>query len=119
MQNEERKKIERDNALRIQGVSGHFSGRRFPLDGQVSFGRDPSNNIAFPSGTAGVSGNHCVVIKSGNQILIKDLGSTYGTVVNGSRRLPANQAQPINVGDKFALGSDNETFVITRKGGKI
>lgn len=107
------------NALRVQGVSGYFNGRRFPLEGQVSFGRDPSNSIVFPTGTAGVSANHCVVINNNGQLYIKDLGSSYGTAINGSVRLSPNQLTSLQVGDRFSLGSENEAFIITRKGGKV
>jgi len=119
IENEEREKRIRENTLRLQGVSGTFAGRRFPLEGQVSLGRNPSNSIAFPADTSGVSGNHCVIMKNGDQVFVKDLGSSFGTVINGTRRLPANQAVPVNVGDRISLGSDIETFTITRKGGKV
>lgn len=107
------------NALRIQGLTGYFANRRFPIDTQVSLGRDPSNNIVFPTGTAGVSANHCLIIRNANQLYVKDLGSTYGTFINGSHKLPANQLVTIHVGDKLSLGSDAETFIITRKGGMV
>ncbi len=105
--------------LRLQGMSGMFAGRRFPIETQVTIGRAPSNNIVYPTETEGVSGNHCVVIKSGNQIYVKDTGSTYGTYLNGDSRLPANQLVSVQVGDKISLGSPAETFIITRKGGKL
>lgn len=111
--------FEEANALRIQGVTGSFAGRRFPLDGQLSMGRDPSNNIVFPTDTKGVSANHCVIMRNGHQLYVKDLGSTYGTFINGTARAAANQLVSINVGDKISLGSELQTFIITRKGGKI
>lgn len=111
--------IREANALRIQGVSGYFNGRRFPLEGQVSIGRDPSNSIVFPTGTAGVSANHCVIVNNNGQLYIKDLGSSYGTSINGSSRLVPNQLISIQIGDRFSLGSENESFIITRKGGVI
>ena len=105
--------------LRLQGMSGVFAGHRFPIDTQVTIGRAPSNNIVYPTGTEGVSANHCVVINSSNQIYVKDTGSTYGTYLNGDSRLPPNQLVTVQVGDKISLGSAAETFIITRKGGKL
>ena len=105
--------------LRLQGMSGIFAGRRFPIETQVTIGRSPSNNIVYPTETEGVSGNHCVIIRSSNQIYVKDTGSTYGTYLNGDSRLPANQLVTVQVGDKISLGSPAETFIITRKGGKL
>ncbi len=108
--------------LRIQCVSGAFAGKRFALSPQVRMGRDPArNDLVFPNGTQGVSGVHCVLIydASAGTLYIKDLGSTYGTFVNGSRRLAPSQAMPLKVGDKFALGSERECFMVTRKGGAL
>ena len=105
--------------LRLQGVSGYFAGRRFPIDGQITIGRAPSNNIVFPTATEGVSSNHCVIVKNGEQLYIKDANSSYGTYVNGGNRIPPNQLVTLKIGDKIALGSEKEAFMITRKGGKI
>ena len=105
--------------LRLQGVSGYFTGRRFPIDGQITIGRAPSNNIIFPTTTEGVSSNHCVIVKNGDQLYIKDANSSYGTYINGEKRIPPNQLITLKVGDKIALGSEREAFMITRKGGKI
>ena len=52
-----------------------------------------------------------------NTVWLKDLGSTYGTYISGGRRLAANEAVQLRVGDKFWLGSENEVFVIAPKGG--
>lgn len=107
------------NVLRIQGMSGTFNGRRFALDSQISMGRAPDNNIVFPTDVKGVSSHHCIVIKNNDQVYIKDLGSSYGTFVNGTKKLPENQLVSISVGDRFCLGSEKETFMITRKGGRV
>lgn len=105
--------------LRLQGLSGLFAGRRFPLETQLTIGRAPGNNIVYPTDTEGVSGQHCVVIKSSGQIYVKDTGSTYGTFLNMTERLPANQLVSVHVGDKISLASPEETFIITRKGGML
>ena len=60
---------------------------------------------------------HCILVWQDGQLYLQDLGSTYGTFVNGGQRLAANQAVVLNPGDKFSLGSEKECFVITRKGG--
>lgn len=120
--NQKEKKLVKDDKekseLRLQGMSGAFAGRRFPIDNQVTLGRSPSNNIVFPTSTEGVSGNHCVVINNNGQLYVKDT-STYGTFVNGINRLPKDQLVSVKVGDKISLGSENQSFIITHKGGKI
>ena len=105
--------------LRIQGVAGVFNGRRFPLEGQVSIGRAPDNSLVFPTDTPGVGSHHCVIIRNGGQIYIKDLGSTYGTAINGNQRIDKNQLVSLRVGDRIALGSEQQAFMITYKGGKL
>lgn len=105
--------------IRLQCVKGAFSGRRFALTGRVRIGRDPArNDLVFPSGTAGVSGVHCELLLQGGQIGIRDLGSSYGTFVNGNRLKP-NQLCELRPGDRVNIGSAHEEFQITLKGGSI
>ena len=105
-----------DTGLRIQGIAGQFAGRRFAIAGQLRIGRDPArNDLVYPADSQGVSGVHCVLIVEGGRLLLKDLGSTYGTFVAGNR-LAANAPTELRVGDRFCLGSERETFVIARKG---
>ena len=116
---EDRKQAEEDaKAIRVQATDGVFAGHRYEIVSEVSFGRAPDNAIVFPTDTKGVSSHHCVIIRSGDQLYIKDLGSTYGTALNGNT-IPANQLVSAKVGDRFSLGSEDQAFIITRKGGKI
>ena len=104
---------------RIQGVSGVFAGRRFAVNEgvPVRFGTDPSaNDMVFPTGTAGVSRRHCVLTLKNGQIWLQDVGSTYGTVA-GTQRLVKDQPVALHKGDRFSLGSDQQCFTITGKGG--
>lgn len=106
--------------LRIQGQSGTFAGRRFAINGQVRIGRDPAaNDLVYPDGTPGISGRHCVVTLSGGQAALTDLGSSYGTFLAGGQKLVPNQPVPLRLGDRFYLGTEKESFVITGKGGSL
>ena len=106
--------------LRIQGQSGTFAGRRFSINGQVRIGRDPAaNDLVYPAGTPGISGRHCVVTLSDGQVMVTDLGSSYGTFLAGGRKLTPNQPTPLHIGDRFYLGAEKESFVITGKGGSL
>lgn len=105
---------------RLQGQSGAFAGRRFAINGQVRIGRDPAaNDLVYPDGTPGISGRHCAVILSGGQVTLTDLGSSYGTFLAGGQRLAPNQPVSLRMGDRFYLGTDKESFVITGKGGSL
>lgn len=108
--------------LRIQGMTGVFAGKRFALNQQLRLGRDPNrNDIVYPANTQGVSGVHCMLTYDpvSGQLYIKDLGSTFGTVVNRTMRLAPSQPMALKVGDQFWVGSENQCFMVTRKGGVV
>ena len=108
----------RDGRPRLQCKAGAFVGKRFSLENSVRIGRDPGkNDLVFPANTQGVSGVHCVLMVDGNTVWLKDLGSTYGTYIAGGRRLAANEAVQLHMGDQFWLGSEKELFVIAPQGG--
>lgn len=105
--------------VRLQGTVGAFAGRRFAVEEgrPVRIGVDPGpDGLIFPDRTPGVSRNHAQVMLSAGRLTVQDLGSTYGTYVNG-RRIPANTPVNIGMGDVIGLGSDQQTFTVTGKGG--
>lgn len=102
--------------LRLVGVEGFFAGRRFALDKPVRLGRDPQkNDLVFGADTAGVSGAHCLLTPTAEGVEIKDLGSTYGTILADGTKLTANKTALLKEGDTFAMGSQKQTFKIERK----
>ena len=110
---------QKDSGLRIQCLSGAFEGRRFAVGPQMRLGRDPArNDLVFPASTHGVSGAHCVLSSRGNSLVLKDVGSSYGTFLANGRRLAAGEEAEIREGDRFWLGSERESFVVVRKEGK-
>lgn len=107
-----------DSRPRLQCTAGAFAGKRFSLDNSLRIGRDPGkNDLVFPAETQGVSSVHCVLMVDGVTVWLKDLGSTYGTYLEGGRRLAANESVQLRIGEKFYLGSEREAFVIAPKGG--
>jgi len=106
------------SSFRLQCVSGAFAGQRFAVNGTVRIGRDPSrSDLVFPADTKGISGAHCVVFVEGGRLYVKDVGSTYGTVVMPNRKLQPNVPVALNVGDRICLGSEHEVFQVAVKGG--
>lgn len=106
------------SSYRLQCISGAFAGQRFAVNGTVRMGRDPSrSDLVFPADTKGISGAHCVVYVEGGRLYVKDVGSTYGTVVMPDRKLQPNVPAALNVGDRICLGSEHEMFQIAVKGG--
>lgn len=63
-----------------------------------------SCQMCFPADTAGVSREHCRVFLGQEGWMLQDLGSTYGTYVDG-RRLAAQECAPIHPGSEIYLGS--------------
>lgn len=105
--------------LRLQGLSGVFAGRRFQLKPETRMGRDSQRcDFVFPADTKGISGLHCIVSQGAAGLTVTDAGSTWGTMVNGNKLAP-NQPCPLNIGDRICLGSVNEEFQITGKGGAV
>lgn len=102
-------------AVGIRCVSGLFKGMFFPLSGtKIILGRSvQSCSVVFPQDAMGVSSRHCELVwdKSTSTVVIKDLGSTYGTFVSDGRRLSPNQMAVLRGGDSFTIGNQN-TFVI-------
>ena len=58
----------------------HFGYLMFKIeDGEeLTFGRKKNNNIKLKD--ISVSRNHCIITKKGNNLMIKDLGSKFGTM---------------------------------------
>lgn len=93
-------------------TKGQYKTSSFRLNHQATvLGRDSKRcNLVFRSHTKGVSGVHCYVKVQDHEVIVKDLGSTYGTVVFGGKRLRKNESARLHHGDSFSVGS--ETFVI-------
>ena len=71
-----------------------------PVTGPVVIGRSPGADIVI--GEDFVSGRHARISPAGDGAVIDDLGSTNGTLVNGTRLLAVKQLQP---GDVVDIGS--------------
>lgn len=85
--------------LVIEG--GSRAGERVAMAGdRFTIGRKPGNSLVVQD--ASVSGNHCELLRTADGWLLRDLGSTNGTFVDGARiSLPTN----LRAGAKFALGT--------------
>ena len=81
-----------------QQISRELSGA------SVTIGRNEDNTIPIDEGS--VSGNHAEFVASGGGYLLRDLGSTNGTTVNGE----AASDTPLKNGDAVIFGSVEATF---------
>jgi hypothetical protein len=84
-------------------ISG--DGRNYPLAiGSTVIGRGDQANLRLPD--VGISRRHARLDFDGAQVVLTDLGSTNGTMVNGQRV----SAVALNPGDMIQLGTTTLTF---------
>lgn len=94
-------------------IGGALQGMTFPISSRVVFGRDPKRcSIIYPKDAHGISGVHCAAEPTADgQIILTDLGSTYGTMVGG-QQLTAGKGVTLHPGDAFTLGGKENVFVV-------
>lgn len=85
----------------LQIISGVQVGRKIRIANGVTLGRNPENTICFsgPDGTL-VSGKHAVIEKRGEILMLRDLGSTNGTFINGTQIAE----HPLAIDEVISLG---------------
>ena len=95
-------------------VEGPDAGRSFDvLDGcQLTIGRGEKSDTRLDDAT--VSRVHCEIERSGGTVTIRDLGSSSGTIVNGS---PVEQAQ-VNPGSLIQVGDSLLRLTLPRNDGE-
>ena len=79
----------------IKAMTGPLAGRVIPVRSQQTVGRDPASDIVI-SGQH-VSRRHAQFLLRGNELWIKDLGSSNGTYVNTQKVME----RPLHVGDEI------------------
>ena len=90
----------------LVALAGPSRGAAFPLERtETSVGRDPANSVVLAD--ASVSPRHCVLLRAGGQVTIRDLDPTNPSFVNG---LPASERRLEN-GDRIRIGGS--TFALT------
>lgn len=107
VQHVERTEIYNANALpaarapqfKLVALAGPRAGAEFPLsDGEVTIGRAADADISIPD--VSVSRRHVSVALRGDGLVVTDLGSGNGTLVNDARV----QTSPVAHGDEIQLG---------------
>jgi pSer/pThr/pTyr-binding forkhead associated (FHA) protein len=78
-----------------------------------TIGRRPFNDIVIEN--LAVSGEHAVIENTGNQVVLKDLGSTNGTYVNGK---PIRK-QVLEYGDEIEIGKYTIQYVEKSEPGSL
>lgn len=93
----------------VRFVTGPLAGRCAPLDGVFRIGRDPAfSTVALPPDTAGLSKTHAEIRLEGGAPVLRDLGSTAGTRVEGTpierrRWVPVGEGALVELGGGVSL----------------
>src|SRR5262245_46618403 len=94
-------------------VAGERAGETRAIDVErVTFGRKPENTIVL--GEVGVSGVHCEVVIENGRPVLRDLGSTNGTLLENQKI----DEVVLSHGDRFRLGS-TEVVLVDAKAGAL
>ena len=99
----------------LQGTSGEYAGRRIDLYEGMSAaaGRDGRQcMIAFPN-SPHVSGKHCSLRLSGQNLIVQDLGSSNGTFIGGQKIQPYTDVI-VPEGAVLSLGNESCSFRLVR-----
>lgn len=96
-------------------IGGALQGMTFPISSRVVIGRDPKHcSIIYPKDAHGISSVHCAAEPTADgQIILTDLGSTYGTMAGG-QQLTAGKGVTLQPGDAFTLGGKENVFEVRR-----
>ena len=96
-------------------IGGALQGMTFPISSRVVIGRDPKHcSIIYPKDAHGISSVHCAAEPTADgQIILIDLGSTYGTMAGGLQ-LTAGKGVTLHPGDAFTLGGKENVFEVRR-----
>ncbi len=87
--------------MKLVFESGPMKGSKFDLEGVVSVGRAPTNDLVLHDDALSLI--HCRIHVSAKTVIITDLGSTNGTWVNDERIVSA----PLDDGDRVLIGTTN------------
>jgi len=94
-----RQRESRTHGPRLLGLADPLKGSTFPLlQARFSIGRESSNQLSIDDNT--VSRRHCVLEKTTDGFMVRDLGSRAGTLVNGTVTAQAL----LQHGDRIGVG---------------
>lgn len=89
----------------LMGIQGVFANRSLSVSRELCLGVDPSRcHVLFPLGTPGISRLHLRIWPdSSGALMVMDMGSTYGTMLNGGKLQPGT-VYKISAGSVLYLG---------------
>lgn len=94
----------------VRPLAERRAAAEVPLQG-LTFGRSPECDVTFAPDTGGVSGRHCALGWQNGALVLTDLHSSFGTLLEDGRKLTDESIQVTN-GMRFYLGSRQIGFQI-------
>ncbi len=105
--------------MNINGLGGQYANQVIPVQGSIVFGRNSAScDVLFSDETKGISRMHCRIDVNNGNYTITDLGSSYGTFVNGLKLQPY-APKVLSQGDTFYLGDKRNMFSISGASGAM
>ena len=99
---------------RLVGIEGDYAGQSIPLSGQMlTIGRSRECSLVMRNYVKGISKKHCAIRYSASHgaYQVVDMGSTYGTYLNG-RKIEPRAPKTLKRNDVIYLGSKRVGFRI-------
>ena len=94
--------------VKMKGARGTDQTKTVVLDEElITFGRDQSCQVVLAQ--QAVSRNHARISRDGSLYFLEDLGSSFGTQVNG-QKLPKGEKRLLRNGDVIAIAQFDVTF---------
>ena len=98
---------------RLHCIRGVFAEQYYPIAEAICIGTDPERcQIVYSKHTRGISGLHCSVNISGDEIHLTDMGSMCGTFLSDGRRLEPHESIRLMPGECFDLANTGNVFEI-------
>jgi len=97
----------------VKAVGGSLDGNAYPITGaEITFGWENGNTVQFPGETKNINLRHCKLFWHHGNLALMDVGSSYGTYLEGYGKLQKGQAVPVKCGDIFYLAEKENSFTI-------
>lgn len=98
----------------VRSMARVNAGAMAEVKGKLVIGRSSACGLQFPDGTPGVSGNHCVVEYDAatGDFIVTDIGSSYGTFVNGGEKLVPHVPRRLLPRDRLSLGNMDNVVIV-------
>ncbi len=98
----------------IYGVSGAFGGQKFVCTSKsIVFGRDASCTVKYAGDTKGISSVHCEIKKQGDDYVLIDKNSSYGTFWKNGEKLEAGKPYILSDHAEFYLASPENAYQVS------